>query len=329
MRISTTMMMSSYADDLNDKYELINKYSNQVSTKMSFQRASEDPVAAMQTIKSCTEFAINQQSQTNQEQASSWMSATESTLNAVNNIVTTANQKALEAANGTNSASDYGNYAVAFQNYSDEIVSTLNTSYDGKYIFGEGTDGSAPFKMDTSGSVPKLMYCNYNANPANYVAVNTLTSGSIGSMKLKTPISVGTDSDFDIATSGLDTIISDFSGNSGTATNIVDKLNSVISELKKSPPDTSGLSDLVTSTSNAQDAILKVKVAVGEKSNMLDQISGRLTDDEANLTAALSNSMLTNPVESITNYNMAETIYKESMSMASTVLQSSLFDYLK
>jgi flagellar hook-associated protein 3 FlgL len=330
MRISTTMMMDNYSKALESKYESIDKYSNQVSTTMAFERPSDDPVAAMQSIKACHDYTLNQQYQTSEQTASSWMTTTESTATEINDTLTSVQEKATEAANGTNSDSDMANYAVAMSNYRTEIVSALNSTSNGQYVFGESDSGKAPFQLDSNNN---LQVYNYNkvadvtskdTDNDGYVNVSSLTAADVASMKLSMPVDLGTDSSFDASTSGLATIISDYSGTGSTANNIVDQLTTAITA-----NSSSGYSTLLTGVSGAQDAVSKVKTDIGEKSNMLTAISTRLTDSETNITSALANSMEADSAQAIMKYNTSETVYKESMSIASTVLQNSIFDFLK
>lgn len=328
MRISTTMVMKNYAKELNDKYESINQYNDQISTTLAFQRGSEDPVAYMKSIESCTEYSVNQQQQQTQKEASSWMQTTESTLKSLNGIITSASEKATEAANtGTYNNSDYKTFAANFKSYRDELVSTLNTSYNGQYVFGENASGPVPFQLDSNGH---LQYCDYNGvlgTKNAYVTLQGNDKATLNSMDLKNPIEIGANYNFDIATSAIDTVIN--GGTTTSSTNLVDQLSDVIGQLSQNPPVISGLSGLLTATTDAQGSVTTVNVTIGEKSNMLTQIGTTLTNNETNLTSSLGNTMEVDSTKAILNYNMAETVYKESMSMASTILQNSLFDFLK
>jgi flagellar hook-associated protein 3 FlgL len=274
------------------------------------------------------------------------MQATESTIDQLNDILKSAQEKGTEALNGTDNTSDDQDLGTAMQSYSSELVSTLNSSFSGKYIFGEGTNGPAPFEMDTSNaSNPQLMYYNYNSSTPEYVPVSSMTQSDVSSMKLSMPVDlnlgVKVSSDgsiqqgtvFDAATSGLDTIISGWTdgtsdgSSGGTATNIVDQLAQAANDLNSG--DTSKLNNLLGNIQDAQSAVLKVDVGIGEKNDMLSFISSKLTDDQTNISTQMSNAMQADPTQAIMQYNMSETVYKESLSVSSTVLQESLIDFLK
>jgi flagellar hook-associated protein 3 FlgL len=378
MRISTSMMMNQYSQILQDKMGDIEKYSNQVYTGRSFERASDDPVAAMETIQASHEYVENKQFQTNSTNVSSLMQATESTVDQVNDILKSAQEKATEAINGTDNTADDSDIATSMQDYQSELVTTLNSQFGGKYIFGEGTDGAAPFKMGiatnpdgsaTTSTTPQLLFCDYNAKDANgnptylssnptYIPVSNvsdstgttvlsgMTSSDVSNNTLSMPVdlnlgiqvsssngSIQQGTAFDAATSGLSTIISGWTdgtsdgSSGGTATNIVDQLTGAISDLNSG--NISGLSDLIGNVQDAQSAVLKVDVGIGEKNDMLSFVSGKLTDDQTNITTQMDDAMEVDPAQAITQYNMSETVYKEALSVSSTVLQESLIDFLK
>jgi flagellar hook-associated protein 3 FlgL len=342
MRITTTMMYSNYADALNDKYEDINTYSNQSTSGRSFNRASDDPVAALQTMNACHEYTLNQQYQSNEEQSYSKVTEAETTVEDINSILTTVYDKATEAANGTNNSSDTSDYGTLMETYRSEIVSDLNTIYSGSYTFGESSSDAAPFQLDDDNNLQvynygKVALSVYDtdgdgtvsddelAAGSDYVNVSSLTEDDVDKLNqsLSTQVDIGMDSSFDDSTSALDAIISDYSGTGGTATNIVDQITTAINTCT-----TDGYSTLMDEATSAQDVIGDAEVKIGAKSDRLSSVSDVLTDKETNIVTTLSNTMGVDSVETILNYNMAENSYSEAVSMASTVLQNSIFDFI-
>lgn len=325
MRISTSMMYKNFSKALNDKYESINKYSNKIASERSFDRASDDPVAAMHTIKSCHSYTLNKQYQNNLSQASSWVSASETAVREINDILTSVQEKATEAANGTNNSADSLNYSTAMKNYRSEIVTSLNTKFNEQYIFGSNATGATPFQLSDDGKLQVYDYDNVLGGGSKYVDVSSLTSDDVKKLNsaLTITVDLGLDDDFEISTSGLDSIISCYDSNTGKATTIVDQLSQAINTCS-----CEGYNNLITYVDGAQNAITTSEVNIGEKSNMLNQIKTVLIDRNTNIVSSLSDSMGVDSTETIMKYNIAETVYNESLSMASTVLQNSLIDFL-
>lgn len=323
MRISTSMMYKNFSKSLNDKYESINNYAGQITSQRSFDRASDDPVAAMQTIKSCHAYTLNEQYQSNLSQATSWVSATETAVKELNDILTSVQEKATEAANGTNNSIDAQNYTEAMKNYRSEILTSLNTRFNEQYIFGSKETGDPPFKIENG----KLKVCDYDnvLKTDRYVEVSSLTAEDVQKLneRLKITVDLGLNESFTISTSGLDAIISGYDEN-GKAITIVDQISEAI--------DThtcEGYNKLMSCVSDAQNSIIKSEVNIGEKSNMLKQIKTVLTDRNTNIVEGLANSMGVEALSTIMKYNIAETVYNESLSIASTVMQKSIIDFLR
>ena len=328
MRVTEPMVMNNYTKAINNKYSELVNYSNQVSSTMAFNRASDDPVAAMQAMKACHAYTHNDQYKTSEKLTASWLNTNESATSEINNILMTAREKATEAINGTNSSDNLKDYADSMKSYSDEIVSALNTTYNGQYIFGESDSGNAPFQLDSSGNLQVYNYnSNYNSLGSGYINVNSLTKTDLADLKLHMNVDLGLDSSFDASISGLDVVISGYSAVDGKAINIIDQLSTAVDGFNNN--DSNKYNSLVDNLSSAQDAVLKTESVIGEKTNMLKEISTCLDNKETNITESLANSMEVDSVKAISKYNMCETVYNESLSMASTILQNSLINFLK
>jgi flagellar hook-associated protein 3 FlgL len=323
------MMYKGYVNTLDSKYAQIKKYSDQANSTRKFQRGSEDPVGAIKTLKTCHEYTANAQYMTNQQQASTFVSTTETYVKEINSVCSTALEKATEAVNGDKNESDLKNYATGMENYRDEIMTSLNSIYTGRYVFGGSSTESTPFRLNSSNKLQVYDYGNKLSGKADadgYINVSELTEDDVKTLdsSLVSQIDVGTGTPFNMRTSALQTIIMDYSGSSSTATNIVDKMTDAINSASHD-----GFSSLMGNISDVQNSITRVEVNIGERENKLTQIKTSLTDKKTNLTSALSDCYEVDQVNAIMHYNIAETIYNESLSMASTVLQNSIIDFLK
>lgn len=340
MRISTTMMFKNYTNLLESKTGDVQKYSDEVSSGMKFQRASDDPVAALETMKNCHEYVDNQQYQSSYSSTSVWMQNTETTMNQLNSIIKSVEEKLTEAANGTNNSEDDADNATAFENYRQEIVTTLNTQIDGQYVFGKGATGTAPFAYTAASG---LQFYDYNGG-GGYISVSGMTAGQVTSEKLSSAVDLGLGIQiqmsgtttglapvegtyFQAATSGLDAIVAGYDATSGKATDIVDALRDTVSALQSG--DNTTTNSCLSVAQQAQSAVSKVTVDIGERSNMLTFVSSTLTANETNIVSGLSNSMDADTTESAMNYTLSMTVYKASLSVASSALQESLIDFLK
>lgn len=323
------MMYKSYGKTLDDKYAQIKKYSDQANSQRKFERGSDDPVGAMKTLKTCHEYTLNEQYTSNQQQASTFLSSTETYVKQINSVLETANEKATEAVNGEKNASDLKNYATGMENYRDELMTSLNSIYTGRYVFGGSSSGEKPFKLDSDNKLEVFDYGKKLAGKTDadgYIKVSDLTEDDVKKLdeSLVSQVDLGTGASFNMRTSALQTVITGYGAAGGKSTNIVDQLTNAIDAHSHD-----GFSGLMGNIKDAQDSITRVEVNIGERENKLTQVNTALINNKTNLTQSMADCYEANQIEAITNYNMAQMIYNESLSMAQTVLQNSIIDFLK
>lgn len=337
MRITPNMMLDQYKNVLNDRLDDINTVMQQNSSNRAFLNASDDPVAAAQSLTTSNELYATKQYQTNSSMANSWLNETESVLTNYDNIMASGQTVANQAASAT-SASDLKGFADNLKDYQSEMVSTLNKSFNGQYVFGEGETGNPPFKVgDGNGGTPKdgkLYIYDYNNAAGNasaqYIPVTSITTTMKSKMNLKMSIDLGTGNisaggTFDASTQATDFVCQNVT--SSGCTDIYDQMTDAINDLNTGSK--SSASGLIDKFKSAQDSGINTKSTIGDKGNMLNFINTRLTDDVTNLTSRLSTLMDQDTTNGILQYNIKETAYKYSLSMSQSVMQESLFDFLK
>jgi len=366
MRITSSMMMNKYKDSLSSNLGRLSDDSDKISSQRKFTRGSQDPIGALKALKTSHQLENVDQYQASIDETSSWLGAVESNVKIVDQIIQVANSTIIAAKNGTNSPTDGANYAISLENYSQEMLQTLNSSFKGQYIYGGADNGNVPFKMGTAddlttGSINdtvtftpaqvegKLLYNIPNTN--KYVPVSVINSDitnpySVNNpdMKYTMPVDLGlgmkTDAGgnvvpgtaFEASTSALDFLVQNITYDSGTPTvptsnNLIDEFNSAAQTLRGGDnSQLNGTFDILTSTQNSE---LKATVVIGSKSKMLDFLSEKMTTDNTNLTTRLSTIEDIDTTEAMLNYSVSQMVYNASLSISSQVLQHSLIDFLK
>lgn len=150
MRITTKMMQSRALTNINTNKALQEKLTQQMSTMKKITRPSDDPVIAIRSLKlNASLNKIDQYYEKNTEDAESWLELTESAVNTVSNILTSARKYIVQAANGELTATDRSAIVENLSNYITEIYATGNADSDGRSIFtGYRTNTSLTFQAD-------------------------------------------------------------------------------------------------------------------------------------------------------------------------------------
>ncbi|MBP1763308.1 MAG: flagellar hook-associated protein 3 [Firmicutes bacterium] len=121
-----------------------------VSSNQKIQKASDDPVVAARAVTYRSYVSQIKQYQDNTDAADGWQTATDDALSDLNDVITTVKTLTTEAASDTCSADDLTDIQSRVSTLLDEAVSIMNTTYNGRYIFGGYSTSEAPYSLETT-----------------------------------------------------------------------------------------------------------------------------------------------------------------------------------
>ncbi len=169
MRITNKIMQKNNLANINTNKVYQDKLSTQMSTQKKVNRPSDDPVVAIRALRlrgSVTE--VTQYYSKNIPDAESWLSVTEDGLKNLSDIVTNMISQCTKGANGDLTSSDREIILEQLKALSDEVYSTGDADYAGRYVFtGYRTDTSLSFQAGET---------------KNYTITEQLTNSAIDSM---------------------------------------------------------------------------------------------------------------------------------------------------
>lgn len=147
MRITNKIMQNNNLTNINANKVYQDKLSTQMSTEKKVSRPSDDPVVAIRALRlrsSVTE--ITQYYSKNIPDANSWLEVTEDSLSNLTSIVTDMISQATKGSNGDLTLKDRQIILEQLQALGDEVYSTANADYAGRYVFsGYRTDTPISF----------------------------------------------------------------------------------------------------------------------------------------------------------------------------------------
>lgn len=152
MRITNKIMQRNNLSNINTNKIYQDKLSTQMSTQKKINRPSDDPVVAIRALRlrsSVTE--VTQYYTKNIPDAESWLSVTEESLKNVSQIITNMMARCDKGANTYLETKDRQIILEELKALGDEIYSTGDADYAGRYIFtGYRTDTSLSFLKETN-----------------------------------------------------------------------------------------------------------------------------------------------------------------------------------
>ena len=150
MRITTKVIQNNSLNNINTNKLLQDKLSQQMSTEKKVSRPSDDPIVAIRALRLRTNVnQVTQYYEKNVPDAESWLEVTESALSSMSEVVTDMIAQCTKGSNEDLTTSDRETILTALKALRDEVYSTGNADYAGRYIFtGYRTDTPLTFEDD-------------------------------------------------------------------------------------------------------------------------------------------------------------------------------------
>lgn len=196
MRITNNMMMWNLMNNVNRNMSALAKFDHQLATGKKFQLPSDDPVGVSKSLKYHTDISKVEQYKKNLDDGQSWLDATEEAVKQVNGIIKRTHELTIQGKNDTNSPEDLKKISAEIKQLKEQLISTANSSFAGKYIFsGYKTDTKlldnngyyklTNYAIGVEGSFDKNILrqnelSQFNVGELDRIAVNTVGASIFG-----------------------------------------------------------------------------------------------------------------------------------------------------
>lgn len=289
MRITTSMLQQSVLGSIQANLQRMATAQDQVSSGKRITKASDDPVAAAQIMRTSRDLDALTQVQRNVTSAQTRVSAEDSVLNQLTNLVSRAQELAIEQSSSTATAATRATTKVEVDGLLSQAVQLGNTQVGNEYIFGGAQTTVAPFQAD-----------------GTYVGDDTERQAEIGQGFYSPTNHTGRAL---LVTSGL-----------------VPALTALSSALNSGSG--SAVGNAVTGLNQANTQIQSLVADTGARANQLDTAAQSATALTANLTARQSTLRDADVGTASTELLAAQTSLQAALLAASRVLPTTLASYM-
>lgn len=152
MRITNTMMTDSAIRYMNESKERLVEYQEMVSSGKAFQKMSDDPSRAAAAMGLRSSLNTNEAYTNTAENVSDWMSANETAFSTIVDLMTRARNLVLQGQSDTLSAKERTALGTELASIVHNAVDVVNSSVNGRFLFGGYQTGKVPFTMDPAGT---------------------------------------------------------------------------------------------------------------------------------------------------------------------------------
>lgn len=279
---------------------------DQLSSFKEISKSSDNPLLASKIMDLNNSVAQNSMYSTTISDALSWSQVQDSALSSVSNSLSRIRTLVQSSATATSGTDEVAANKDEIQQSISELVDTLNTNFDGRYIFGGENTTTVPFEVqkNSAGDITGLKYNgtsqNLSREISNGVSVDLLANGN--------------------------TLMNE-TGTSTQPQNLGTYFNSLITALNSN--DKTALSgNLLQGIDNYSENFVTVRSQVGALENRLTAAQSRNTTEKTNLTEELSNKQDVDVAQKYMEYQNQMTAYQATLAMGTKIMQTSVLNYM-
>lgn len=315
MRISTSMMFELSQSAMQSRQSDLTKIGEQMSSGKRIVSPSDDPRAASQALVVKQDQAIQSQYDSSRTSATATLSAQESTLQSVTDLMLKAKELVVQGSNGTLTDTDRESIATQMEGLYDQLVGLANSKdSNGLYMFSGSQGDVQPFTADTDadGNFAMTYAGDDKALNMQVDASRSMNVNATGSDVFKVPAtSKDAESDlfttFQLAITSLRTPQTDDNQ---------DELSAQMNQVNRQ-------------IDAGSDNILQERSSIGTKLNELDVLSDIGSTRNINNESRLSDLQDLDYAEAISRYTLAQIGLEASQKMFTQVQQTSLFSLIR
>jgi flagellar hook-associated protein 3 FlgL len=287
----------AFVANLNQLENQISTTTQQISSGVDVNEASDNPAAVGQILSVQGEIDRITQVQTNLNTANTVASTADSALQTANSVINQLDTLAAQGASTTTTATTDTSLAQQVQSLEQQLVSIANTSVNGNYIFGGDNPGIQPYSFD--GTNPPVAAV---ANPTNTGVITDAQGNSI--VPIPTAQSI-------------------FDSSSGSVFQAVDSLRVALQN-----DNPAGVNTAAAALNTAATQLNLGAETVGASENWISSASTSASQMVTSLQAQLSGLRDTDITSASTQLTLDQTAYEAAIAAQANLPTKTLFSYL-
>lgn len=312
MRVSDANMHASFQRNVNSNMRQLNKYSYQLSSFTEINRSSDNPLAFSKILGMNQSIVKNEGYNQTINESISWTNTQDAALDSATQSMHRIRDLMIASANDTVGPEEMEINKQEMISEIENIVDSLNATYDGRYVFGGQNTDIPPFEVvkAENGDIESIKYHgtpdNLPREISNGVSIHLTTDGTI------------------FNNSSADDDANSFIKDLMTAMNENDKEALSGTAATGEEPATGLLSRMDSHINNMIDTRAKI----GTTANRLESVKERNEAENLQLREDLSELQDIDVAEKYMEFSNQMLAYQASLSVGTKLLQTSILDYI-
>ena len=340
MRVADKTTQRNYLKYLNNARTDYAETNMKLASGNRFTKLSDDVSAGTRMLNSRIELFKSEKQLSNVQAINNELKAVEDSMMSMNDVLNEIiGTKLTKAITETTGEAGRVTIASEIKSMKEELIQFANMKFATKYPFGGSTAKVAPFSFSDDG---KLLYNGIDVNSVQeradgsryYVDENGVEQDIAKDNPLFIDIGLGVRVDgtsfnsvsgFEASFSGIQ-VLGFGTTEDGMPNNIISILTEIEDKLVNY--DLDELKKLQGHLTDRVDVFRTNVTDIGAKTNFLDTMETRLTNQVDNYKFRIDELVVINDAEEATNQSMNDYILKAVIQMGSKILPVSLWDYL-
>lgn len=303
MRVTDSMMSTSYLRNLARNQKNVQKYNNQLSSMKEVDKPSDNPLLVSQIMNTKTEIIENEQYHKTIKDAIDWTHIQDSALSSATDSLRRISTLIQSAANGTMNEEDRLAIKAEVESEVYTLTDALNTNYGGRFVFGGTETNTQPFHVtkDKEGTVTGIAYEGNTDDLFREISPGVRVS--------------------------LKTDGSSFLNKQSDGEDLGSLLAKTLQALEEN--DTDFLSgELTEKINNEINNVVYIRTEIGAVSNRFESAKSRNENENLSLKSMLSDKEDIDFAEKYMQFSMEKVAYQSSLQMGTKILQTNILNYL-
>ncbi|WP_297517646.1 flagellar hook-associated protein FlgL [uncultured Clostridium sp.] len=329
MRVTNRMMSSSFLNDMNRNLNNMQKVQGQLTTGKLVNKPSDNPFVVARSMQLYSDISANEQYNTNIKDTTNWLDATDTALGQVTDTLQRVRELMVTAGNAAYGTDEKNAIKDEINQRIEEVGTILNTSFDGKYIFGgtKGTSRPVTTEKDADGNI-NISYAGKDGSKIPLNTSNHLEQAQLDMIgkDLSVEISQGVTIEYNVNAKD----VLEFEDSKGNSQNVMDLLSNITRNIGSENEEESSkvTGENLENMTRTIDNLLTLRAEVGAKQNRMESAQSKNEEENFNLTEVLSGNEDINFTEKRMESATMQTVYMASLQTASKVIQQTLLDYI-
>lgn len=316
MRITNKMLANNFLTDMTTNLNNLQTIQQQLTSGKEIRRPSDDPIKVARAMQLHSEISANQQYNENIKDTLSWLEQTDTALGQLGEQSQRVRELLVSAGNAAYGSDERKKINDEVKEIVGQMSQTLNSSFDGRYIFGGTRGTSKPVNVINN----KLVYAKRDGSELG-AAENTMKE------KIVTEISQGVRMEYNITA----TEVMQFKDAKGKDRDLRDILEKIVEHLESQDDDK--IKEITKGDLEALDEVmdntLKLRSQVGAKGNRMESGLEKNKEENFNLKEILSKTEDIDLAEKTMEFAVAISVYMSALQTSARVLQPTLMDYVR